>query len=755
LFPEVNVLAIALAAIVGIAVAEESPVRVALGDASAPAGGTARLPVRFEIPAGTHIYADMIAVEVLESGGLAVGELVEPAGSLEADPANPARQREVYAAGLTVVELPLTLPATASGTYDVRLLVKHQACRVGLCFPGAEEELVAHVSAAATPLVLPGIGTAAAEEPEEVPALFSAAKTENGIVGVSVDLQGDWHINKMFVTLTVTGPEGYAAGEPVFPPAVATGKEADFTYREDFVADFSVVAPLTGPEGPATVTVEFGYQACKGVSLCKMPTSEVLQVPVVGLPAGQVATLPDPASLIKAAPAGHGQEAVAAVPEAGTLAGAGDAEDLGGQGSFEAAAAQGGLWLAIFCFLSGVAVSFTPCVLPMVPITLGIIGAKSAGSRLEALGLSGAYVMGQAAVYTTLGLVVGLSGGMFGSWLQNQWVLGSIGGLFFVLGFSMFGFYDIQVPTFVQSRISGFDKRGGVLVAAVFGMIGALLAGPCSGPVVIGILGVVATGGQAWWGAVLMFLFALGMGMIFLVAGAAMGWMPKRGAYMVMVKKSFGIVMWLGAVYFARPLFSDTVTALLTAAVLLVTGVFAWPDPEDGEGFYAVRMRQLYTGVALLVGAYLLLGTLISGGFILPAVRLAGGGGSAQVATASGSVTFLTTEAEGIEAARAAGKPMMIDFTAEWCAACHEMEKLTYTDAGVVAAAEGFVPVMIDCTDKASPIVKAVQEKYAVRGLPTVVFALPDGTILDRTVGFVEASEFEKVMARAAKRARG
>jgi thiol:disulfide interchange protein DsbD len=750
------VFAIAFSALVAVAAAEESPVRLAVGEASAAPGATAMLPIRFDIPAGTHIYADMIDVEVTDAAGLQPGALVEPPGRLEADPANPANQREVYAAGVTEVQLPLTLPSTASGAYDVQVRVRHQACRVGLCYPGAEQELSGRVLATPVPILVPGIAPAAAAEGEEVPAIFSAASVAPGLVGVHVDLQGEWHINKMFVSLTVTAPEGYAAGELVLPAAVATGKQEDFTYREDFIADFTAVAPITGAPGPATVTVDFAYQACKGVSLCKMPTSEVLQVPVTVLPAGEVAALPDPASLIAASAGAHGEPAPVEPPPAEASAAVAEgAEDLGGQGSFEAAAAQGSLWLAVFCFLSGVAVSFTPCVLPMVPITLGIIGAKGAGSRLQALVLSGAYVLGQAAVYTTLGLVVGLSGGMFGSWLQNQWVLGGIGGLFFVLGFSMFGFYDIQVPTFIQSRISGFDKRGGVLVAAVFGMIGALLAGPCSGPVVIGILGVVATGGQAWWGALLMFLFALGMGMIFLVAGAAMGWMPKRGAYMVMVKKSFGIVMWLGAVYFARPLFTDTQTALLTAAVLLVTGVFSWPDPEDGEGFYAVRLRQLYTGVALLVGAYLLLGTLIRSGFILPPVNLAAVGNPAAAEASGGSIVFLRTEAEGLSAATTEGKPLMIDFTAEWCAACHEMEKLTYTDPAVIAASEGFVPVMIDCTDKASPIVKAVQEKYGVRGLPTVVFALPDGTILDRTVGFVEAGDFEKVMARAAAKARG
>jgi len=243
-----------------------------------------------------------------------------------------------------------------------------------------------------------------------------------------------------------------------------------------------------------------------------------------------------------------------------------------------------------------------------------------------------------------------------------------------------------------------------------------------------------------------MFSFSLGIGMIFLVTGMASGWLPSRGPWMVVVKKSFGIVMWLGAVYYAAPQLPLVVTALLTSAVCIVTGVFSWPSEEDGEGWLIQRLRQTWTVIGVTVGVWLLVGLMMTKGFILPPVQL----GSAGAASAGPKITWLATEAEGLAAAQASGKPMMIDFTAEWCAACHEMEKLTYTDGAVIAESDNFVTVMIDCTEKADPAVRAVQQKYGVKGLPTVVFVTPTGEKVRETIGFVEAAEFVEVM-RAAK----
>jgi thiol:disulfide interchange protein DsbD len=310
----------------------------------------------------------------------------------------------------------------------------------------------------------------------------------------------------------------------------------------------------------------------------------------------------------------------------------------------------------------------------------------------------------------------------------------------------MFGFFDIGVPSFIANRMNA-NSGGGYVGAVLLGCIGAVLAGPCSGPVVASILALIGQKGEVGFGGGLMFAFALGMGMIFLVTGAAGGWLPQRGAWMVTVKKSFGVVLWLGAIFYASSHLSTTVTALSTAAVLLVTGVFGWPDPEDGEGMMIVRARQLYAVVAGIVGAYLLLGTLATQGFILPAMSMSGGG--AATADAGPKITWVRTEAEAIELAKASGKPMMIDFTAEWCQACHEMERFTYTDAAVIAQAGGFVTAMIDCTEKADPGVLAIQKKYGVSGLPTVVFAMPDGRVLGGTVGFVKAPDFIVEMKKA------
>lgn len=732
---------LALTTILQSAFAVESPVRVEVGDIAASPGATVPIAVRFIIPAGHHIYADMVEIVVTDAAGLVVGPPLEPNGVLRADPANPAKQREVYE-NMAVFELPVTIPAGSAGAYVVKLLARHQACRDGLCYPAAQESVSAKVTVLGAGA--PGVAAvpAAHAEPEsvgqtgpvdpELAVIFSAKAGEANTATIHVDLQGDWHLNKMFMSATVVEPAGYTLGELVLPAAVKTGSEADGTAREDFMADFDLVVPVQGPEGAATLVLDVGYQACKGVSLCKMPTSERVSVPVQ-LGAAGLSSVPPPVA--------EG----GVTPDLGQNVSSAPANS----DSFAEAANKGAFALILFCFLGGIAVSFTPCVLPMVPITMGIIGARGNASRTEAVMLSGAYVLGQALVYTGLGVAAGMTGALFGSWLQIPWVLGGIGVIFFALGLAMFGFFDLQVPGFVQSRISGYEKRGGYIVAFVFGLIGAVLAGPCSGPVVFGILGVIATGsgsGGVAWGAGLMFAFSLGMGMIFLVTGAASGWMPKRGAYMVVIKKSFGIVMWLGAIYYAAPLFSNTQTALLTAAVFLVTAVFAWPDAEDAEGFYVVRARQLYSVVGVLVGAYLLLGTLVSQGFILPPMQF---GGTNAAAQSGPKIQWLATEAEGIAAAKASGKPMMIDFTAEWCAACHEMEKYTYTDPKVLAVASNFVPVMIDCTDKGDAIVNAVQEKYGVRGLPTVVFATANGDILGFTVGFVEAPAFAREMEKA------
>lgn len=379
----------------------------------------------------------------------------------------------------------------------------------------------------------------------------------------------------------------------------------------------------------------------------------------------------------------------------------------------------------------------------MVPITLGMIGARGSTTRLGSLAFTSAYVLGLASVYTGLGVFAGVTGELFGSWLQSPLIVSCIAVFFIAMGFSMFGFFDVQLPAALAGRIQSGERRGGYLGAFAVGMIGAVVAGPCSGPVVVSILALIGTGGVKL-GAALMFSFSLGIGMIFLLTGMASGILPSRGPWMVVVKKSFGIVMWLGAIYYAAPQLSVLNTALATSAVCIVTGIFSWPSEEDGEGWFIQRLRQTWTVVGVVVGGWLLVAAMMTEGFILPPVQL----GGASV-SAGPKIVWLSDEEQAMAKAIASGKPVMIDFTAEWCAACHEMEKLTYTDSAVVAESENFVTVMIDCTEKADPRVKAIQEKYGVKGLPTVVFTDSQGVKVGETFGFVPAGDFLKAMTAA------
>ena len=747
--------ALPLNALIGAAQAAEDPFRVETDNLSISEGGSGQLPVYVRVPPGFHVYRDMLSVEVISSDGLTASPAVFPLGLLTDDPASPGATREMFEQDVRIT-VPLQAPAGVSGRRNVRLLVRYQGCKRSLCYMPGEQELTATITVGGTarPILpgggpvegaVPSAGIAPAPPAEEIAVTFTGGPGAPGTLKIHADLQGEWHINRNYFSVTLPSPGGWVAGEAQVPPGVKTGSEADGTAREDLEHDFDVILPLQG-SGPDTVAVDVWYQACKGVSLCRMPTTETIQVSVKGAPVGAGAGAAIGAQVEDMAPPAGAKGAtdaagIAGGTAGGTAGGNNVKSGAAGDSAFDAAASQGVGALLLLCFIAGIGVSFTPCVLPVVPLTMGIIGARSAGSRrsrLKALSLAATYVLGQAAVYTGLAVVVAMTGGLFGSWLQSPVVTGTIALFFVAMGFSMFGFFDVQMPGFLQSRLQGGGPKGGYAGAAVLGMIGALLAGPCSGPVVASILVVIGKEGDVAKGAMLMFSFSLGMGMIFLVTGALAGWLPSRGAWMITVKKGMGVLLWLMAIYFSAAHLSVAVTALATAAVLLVTGVFAWPDPEEGEDAFTVRLRQLYSVVAGVTGAWLLVGTMATQGFILPPIQLSAGGAATQKA----GIPWLADHDQALARARESGRPMMIDFTAEWCAACHELEKYTYTDSAVIAESGRFVPLMLDCTDDKDPAIKALQARYGVSGLPTIVFVMPDGTIVKTLIGFIEAPEF-------------
>ena len=714
------------------AAGEKNPFRLEVQDTTLAPGASGKATVVLVVPAKHHVFRDMLDVSVTDAAGLTVGAVSYPPGIMKPDTTgtNGGQPREEYEDDV-FVEVPLTAPADAAqGKHVVDLHVRYQGCNQSTCYFPQEADVAATVTVAGVPVVgAPPAPSLPASAPAEELAvrILAAPGSAPGTFVVRFDLQGEWHVNRDFVSLAVPadGSPGHVAGVSVgtvdLPRGVESGKAEDFTLREDYVADTDITFPVTVPAGVTEFSLDVGYQACKGASLCRMPTVETVKVAVTG------AALPP----LEPSAATH----AAADPAPGVPVGA--QEDM-----FAAARSKGILPLVLLCFVAGLGVSLTPCVLPMVPITMGVLGARSAGSRLKALSLSGTYVLGLASVYTGLGVFAGVTGALFGSWLQSPWVVGSIAAFLFVMGLSMFGLFEVGVPSALQSRLSGKGGGGSYGGALVLGMIGAVLAGPCSGPVVASVLALIGQGGEVALGAGLMFAFSLGMGMIFLVTGAMTGWLPSRGPWMATVKKAFGLIMWAGAVYFAEPQLPGRVTAFIVAFMLLVTAVFAWPDPDDGEGFVLTRLRMSYSVIGGLIGGVTLIGALL--GPALEAQRVALGASAGSGSTNQGpKVVWLASEAEAVAKAQAEGKPLVIDFTADWCAACHELEKFTFSENAVATEiTSNYVALRIDCTDKGDEVVKALQKKYGVTGLPTVVFAKPDGTAIDHTVGFVEAPDF-------------
>jgi thiol:disulfide interchange protein DsbD len=406
--------------------------------------------------------------------------------------------------------------------------------------------------------------------------------------------------------------------------------------------------------------------------------------------------------------------------------------------SFSAALARGPLYAGLAAFVSGFLVSLTPCVYPMVAVTVSVFGARQVSSRLQGTLLSAAFVAGIVAMFVPLGVVAGLTGSVFGSALSNTWVVVGISGLFLAMAASMFGAFDLDLPDAVKNRLVTVGG-GGYLGAFILGLVCGPIAAPCTGPFLTGILTWIAQTQSAFLGGIAMATFALGLGVPFFAVGAFAVQLPKSGRWMVHIKSILGIILCVVALYFLSSRFAVlatgasssasflAVTAIVVAIGLALGAVHRAFEPGESRNNFAKGLGVLLTVVA---------GFLFIVGATKPSRSLS------WEKDAQGQLGNPTVALATKEKAAAQGSPYLVDFTASWCGACKELDKLTFSDPRVAQEAGRFLAAKVDATDDSDPQVEKIMKDWSVVGLPTVILFDSKGAESKRFTDFVAADQF-------------
>ena len=524
------------------------------------------------------------------------------------------------------------------------------------------------------------------------------------------------------------------------PPQIPKGKEKmDETFGkvEVYFDGVDIRLPVErNASGPLALKLNVTSQGCAEAGVCYPPQTQTLSV-----------ELPAPGSVPSATSKG-------AAAQASPVNAAGEGDE---SGMIADTLKHAGFWAnLVFFFIAGLGLSLTPCVFPMIPILSGIIaGQGHKVTRGRAFALSLAYVLGMAVTYAAAGVAAGMTGTLLSVALQNPWVLGTFALVFVALSFSMFGFYELQLPTSLQSKLSegsGHLQGGRGIGVFLMGALSALIVGPCVAAPLAGALLYIGQTGNAVLGGTALFVMALGMGVPLLIVGLSAGTLlPRAGVWMEGVKKTFGVLLLATALWLISPVIPEFAQMLGWAALFIIPAIFLHaldPLPTNAKGWQrfwkGIGITMLLTGAALLAGAL--------AGNRDPLQPLAGLRGQA-VAAETKKLAFEPVRSVVELDARlaAANRPVMLDFYADWCVSCKEMERFTFSDPAVQAKLAGFTLLKADVTAN-NDNDKALLARFGLFGPPGIIFFGPDGQEIQgiRVIGFQKAAAFMKQLERAA-----
>jgi len=546
-------------------------------------------------------------------------------------------------------------------------------------------------------------------------------------IAIRARIDGGWHINShqpledflIPTRVKFDSAAGMEIREVVYPP----GKMQRFQFSETplsvYEGEITVWATAKATSelslGEDTITGKFFYQACNDVS-CLAPTETPFSI------AAMVVDSNAPVTEI------NEPQLNAAELDLGELQGQ---RGLADNKINQLMAGQGLLITLAVIFLGGLALNLAPCVYPVIPITISFFVGQASGKLGKSFLMALVYVLGSALTYSLLGVVAAQTGDLLGASLQNPYVLIAIAAVFVIFAASMFGAFEIRMPLFLSNLAGG--SKPGYWGSLLMGLTVGIVAAPCVGPFVLSLLSYVAAQGDPFLGFLMFFVLSLGLGLPFLVLGTFSGLiknLPRAGEWMVWVKKVFGVIMIGMAVYFLSTLVSEIVYVVVLTAVALLGGTAIGFVDKSKASF------NWFKGLKVSVGAAMILFGIWTSV-------------SAWSAANTEKMNWQPYSDALVEQAKRDGRPVIIDFYAEWCIPCKQLEKTLFADPAIVAKSAKFVALKADLTKEESPEVKALRRIYRVVGVPTVILIDRNGNeyqrFTDELVKF-KSAEFLKVM---------